>query len=96
MHTLCYTYSYNKYSCPTCAEAIDSAADSSMCVDETADVPSHPQDEVGTVELSSSTQQTTAVPLIQSEPCEPASSSSLARQPSSEDEDGDTSAGRTL
>ncbi|XP_075905621.1 TIMELESS-interacting protein isoform X1 [Nelusetta ayraudi] len=83
-------------------EPSDSAVDSSMCVDEAADVlsrPDAPDEEMEGSESSSSissTQQTAAVPLRDSEPTEPASSSSPARQPSSEDEDGDSSAGHTL
>lgn len=84
----------NNHSCPARAEASDSAADSSMRVDEAADVlsrPEAPDEEMEGVELSSSsTQQTVAIPLTHSEPSEPASSSSPARQPSTEDRDEDT------
>lgn len=91
----------NNHSCPARAEASDSAADSSMRVDEAADVlsrPEAPDEEMEGVELNSdsTTQQTAAVPLTHSEPSEPASSSSPARQPSTEDEDEDTSAGCML
>lgn len=92
----------NDHSCPTRAEASDSAADSSMGVDEAADVlsrPEAPDEEMEGAELSSSstsTQQTAAVPLTHSEPSEPSSTSSPARQPSTEVEDEDTGAGQTL
>lgn len=88
----------NNHSCPTHA-ASDSAADSSMLVDEAADALSRPEaadEETEGVELSSSTQQTAAVPPAHSEPSEPASSSSPARQPSTEDEDGEACAERTV
>lgn len=91
----------NCLSCPTHTEASDSAADSSMRVDEAASEvlskPEAPAEETEDVEMSSSssssssTQQTAAVPLTHCEPSEAASSSSPARQPSTEDEEEDTS-----
>lgn len=64
-----------------------------MCVGEAADVLSWPE---APDEEMEGTQQTDAAPLRDSEATQPASSSSPGRQPSTEDEDGDTSAARTL